>query len=80
MRCCLALLWNLDDQRDCRRFLEEFSVIAHFFNGLIFIDSSVTQSRANGLRQKLLYPERGMQWYLVLGNANSRESGNIARK
>src|SRR6476660_2553195 len=32
------------------------------------------------LRDKLLYPEEGMRWYLVLGDPNSGESGNIARR
>jgi hypothetical protein len=34
--------------------------------------------RRQALRQKLLYPERGMRFYLVLGDPNSGESGNIA--
>ena len=32
------------------------------------------------LRHKLLYSEGGMRWYLVLGDPNSGESGNIARR
>ena len=36
--------------------------------------------RRHALRQKLLYPERGMRYYLLLGDPNSRESGNVARR
>jgi hypothetical protein len=40
---------------------------------LLCISSAHLSDDANALRQKLLYPERGMQYYLVPGNANSRE-------
>ena len=40
----------------------------------------IFSTRKYVLRRKLLYPEGGMRWYLVLGDPNSGESGNIARR